>query len=44
MLSMLRRLLKSEGGATVLEYVLIASLIGLAALQLSMQMSASPVT
>jgi Flp pilus assembly pilin Flp len=43
-LSIFRRLLKSEGGATVLEHVLIASLIGLAALQLSMQISSSPVT
>ena len=44
MLSIFRRLLKSESGATVLEYVLIASLLGLAALQLSMQMAGAPVT
>ena len=42
MLSLFRRLLKSEEGATALEYTLIATLIGLAALQVTVQMSGSP--
>ena len=41
-LSLFRRLLKSEEGATALEYTLIATLIGLAALQVTVQMSGSP--
>ena len=45
MLSILRRLSKCEGGATALEYMLIAALIGLAALQVGfLQFSAPPVT
>ena len=35
MLSIFRRLMKCEGGATALEYMLIAALVGLAALQVS---------
>ncbi len=42
MLSIFRRLLKSEGGATALEYTLIASLIGLAAFQ-AVHISGAPV-
>lgn len=43
MLSILRRLSKCERAATPLEYVLIAALLGLAALQVSAQVSGSPV-
>ena len=44
-LSILRRLSKCEGGATALEYMLIAALLGLAVLQVGfLQFSAPPVT
>ncbi|WP_296386841.1 hypothetical protein [Reyranella sp.] len=42
---MFRRLMKCERAATALEYMLIAALLGLAALQVSfLQFSAPPVT
>ena len=42
MLSILHRLMKSEGGATAFEYMLIAALIGLAAFQVAEKMTGLP--
>jgi Flp pilus assembly pilin Flp len=42
-LFLLRRLWKCERAATRLEYLLIAALLGLAALQVGVQFSAPPV-
>lgn len=42
-LSIFHRLMKCEGGATALEYMLIAALVGLAAFQVSEKMAGSPV-
>jgi Flp pilus assembly pilin Flp len=41
-LSIFRRVMKSEGGATALEYMLIAALVGLAAFQVSEKMAGAP--
>ena len=43
MLNIFIRLLNHEGAATALEYTLIAALIGLAALQVTFQVSGSPI-
>ena len=42
MLSIFHRLMKSEGGATALEYMLIAALVGLAAFQVTEKMAGTP--
>ncbi len=42
MLSIFHRLMKSEGGATALEYMLIAALAGLAAYQVTEKMGGLP--
>jgi Flp pilus assembly pilin Flp len=42
-LSILHRLMKCEGGATALEYLLIAALVGLAAFQVTERMAGSPI-
>jgi Flp pilus assembly pilin Flp len=42
-LSIFHRLMKCEGGATALEYMLIAALIGLAAFQVTEKMYGVPV-
>ena len=41
-LSIFRRVMKSEGGATALEYMLIAALVGLAAFQVTEKMAGTP--
>jgi hypothetical protein len=41
-LSIFYRLMKCEGGATALEYMLIAALVGLAAFQVTEKMAGSP--
>ena len=42
MLSIFFRLMKCEGGATALEYMLIAALVGLAAFQVTEKMAGAP--
>lgn len=42
MLSIFRRLMKCEGGATALEYMLIIALIGLAAVQVGVKFAGQP--
>jgi Flp pilus assembly pilin Flp len=41
-LSLYRRLMKCEGGATALEYMLIVALVGLIALQVSVKLASAP--